>query len=207
MEQERPGRPRHSRDALPLIGVPQRERVDAARNRVRILDAAARLFAAEGVDAVSMDAIAAAAGVGKGTLFRRFGDKSGLAAALIDNRERRLQQRLLSGPPPLGPGAVAADRITAFVSAYLRHLTPVLDVVRLSETAAPMARFRIGSYRLWHRHLELLAADAGASDPQYVADAVLALLAADLVSRQRARGMTWAAIRRSAEQAARRLAT
>ena len=52
-----------------------------------------------------MDQVAAAAGVGKGTLFRRFGDKSGLAAALLDARERVLQEAVLFGPPPLGPGA------------------------------------------------------------------------------------------------------
>jgi AcrR family transcriptional regulator len=205
MARERHAGRGNSRKVLPRADAPPHERADAARNRVRILDAAARLFATEGVDAVSMDAVAAAAGVGKGTLFRRFGDKSGLAAALIDDRERRLQQRMLTGPPPLGPGASADERVAAFVSTYLRHLAPVIDVVRLSETAAPMARFRIGSYRFWHRHLELLATDAGAGDPRYVADALLALLAADLVTRQRARGMSWTAIRRAAEEVARRL--
>jgi AcrR family transcriptional regulator len=52
-----------------------------------------------------MDAVAAEAGVGKGTLFRRFGDRAGLAVALLDERERDLQAAVLSGPPPLGPGA------------------------------------------------------------------------------------------------------
>ncbi|NUP35066.1 MAG: helix-turn-helix transcriptional regulator, partial [Streptomycetaceae bacterium] len=69
---------------VPLTsGPPRRERADAVRNRRRILDAAAELFAAHGVEQVSMDAIATAAGVGKGTLFRRFGDRAGLAAALL----------------------------------------------------------------------------------------------------------------------------
>lgn len=58
---------------------PPRERADAARNRAKVLAAATKLFAEEGVEAVSMDAVAAEAGVGKGTLFRRFGDKAGLA--------------------------------------------------------------------------------------------------------------------------------
>lgn len=159
-----------------------------------MLAAAARLFADRGVDAVSMDEIAAAAGVGKGTVFRRFTDKSGLAAALIDDRERRLQERMLSGPPPLGPGAPAVERLDAFVRAYLTHLRGALDVIRLSETASPGARFRIGSYRLWHRHVEMLLEETGLRDPSYGADAVLALLAADLVSRQRRDGMTWARI-------------
>ena len=63
---------------------PPKERADAARNRAKVLEAAAELFARHGVESVSMDAVAAAAGVGKGTLFRRFGDKAGLAVALLD---------------------------------------------------------------------------------------------------------------------------
>src|SRR5215469_18354763 len=84
---------------------PPAGRADAARNRAAILAAAALLFAEHGVAEVSMDQVAAAAGVGKGTLFRRFGDKAGLAAALLDEREAELQEAILRGPPPLGPGA------------------------------------------------------------------------------------------------------
>ena len=152
-----------------------------------------------------MDDVAAAAGVGKGTVFRRFIDKSGLAAALIDDKERRLQRRMLSGPPPLGPGAAPEQRLEAFVRAYLMHLRSTLDVVRLSETASPGARFRVGSYRLWHRHLEHLLSEAGSSDASYGADTVLAVLAADLVARQRRDGMTWARITSGAARAARAL--
>jgi len=152
---------------------PRKERADAARNRAAVLRAAARLFAEHGVAAVSMDQVAAAAGVGKGTLFRRFGDKSGLAAALLDARERDLQQAILRGPPPLGPGAPARDRLAAFADAYLSYLLEHLDLVRMSETASPGARYRIGAYRFWHQHVALLlagttqaiAADTGADAP------------------------------------------
>ncbi|NRQ37566.1 TetR/AcrR family transcriptional regulator [Nonomuraea sp. NN258] len=142
-----------------LAEPPRKERADAARNREKVLAAAARLFAEKGVDSVSMDAVAAAAGVGKGTLFRRFGDKSGLAVALLDDRERDLQARILSGPPPLGPGAPAADRLAAFAEAYLTYLFDHLDLVRMSETASPGARHRIGAYRFWHRHVAILLAE------------------------------------------------
>src|SRR4051794_39789351 len=67
------------------------ERADAARNRERILEAAERLFAEQGVPNVSMDDIAACAKVGKGTLYRRFGDRGGLALALLDAREAEFQ--------------------------------------------------------------------------------------------------------------------
>jgi AcrR family transcriptional regulator len=159
---------------------PSRERADAARNRAAVLAAAARLFAEHGVAGVSMDQVAAAAGVGKGTVFRRFGDKAGLAVALLDTRERELQEAILHGPPPLGPGADAADRLVAFTGAYLDYLLGHLELVRMSETAAPGARYRIGAYRFWHRHVAILL--AAAPDPGFAAHALLAALAAEHVT-------------------------
>ncbi len=159
---------------------PPKERADAARNRIAVLEAAARLFAEHGVEAVSMDQVAAAAGVGKGTLFRRFGDKSGLAVALLDTRERVLQEAVLHGPPPLGPGAPADERLTAFLDAYVDYLLEHLALVRMSETATPGARYRIGAYRFWHRHVAILL--AGTPDPDTAAHTLLAGLAADHVA-------------------------
>ncbi|WP_199881588.1 TetR/AcrR family transcriptional regulator [Streptomyces sp. CB03911] len=172
-----------SASAIPLELLrtpPPKERADAARNRVAVLEAAARLFAEHGVEAVSMDQVAAAAGVGKGTLFRRFGDKSGLAAALLDARERVLQEAILSGPPPLGPGAPAGERLAAFLDAYLDYLLEHLALVRMSETATPGARYRIGAYRFWHRHVAIML--TAAPDPEHTAHALLAALAADHVA-------------------------
>jgi len=163
------------------IGVPERkERADAARNRVRVLEAAERLFRAHGVGAVSMDQVAAEAKVGKGTLFRRFGDKAGLAVALLDERERELQAGILTGPPPLGPGAPPRERLIAFVSAYLDFLEENLDLVHMSETARPGARYQVGAYRLWHRHVAVLVEEARPDvDADFLAHALLAPLAAD----------------------------
>jgi AcrR family transcriptional regulator len=153
-----------------------------------VLDAAATLFAERGVDAVSMDDVVAAAGVGKGTLYRRFGDKSGLAAALLDDRERALQAAILSGPPPLGPGAAAADRLAAFVAAYLAYVGANVDVVAASQQSRPGARFDTGAHRFWRAHLVHLFQEAGAPHPQTRADVVLAALTAEQVlwwSRER----------------------
>lgn len=167
----------------PGFGAPAapRERTDAARNRRKILDAAARLFAERGVDAVSLDAVAAAAGVGKGTLFRRFGEKAGLAAALLDDRERELQQAMMSGSPPLGPGAPPAARAVAFTRAYLDYVFENPELVRMSETASAGARFRIGAFRFWHRHLTMLLREAGEHPGRaaVLAHALLAPLAAE----------------------------
>ncbi|HEY8457000.1 MAG TPA: TetR/AcrR family transcriptional regulator [Actinopolymorphaceae bacterium] len=177
-----PESPRDPQASPELLGIgrPPKERADAARNRARILEAAERLFATHGVDGVSMDQIAADAGVGKGTLFRRFGDKAGLAVALLDARERELQGAVLSGPPPLGPGAEPLDRLVAFLQAYAEFLEAHLDLVHLSETATPGARYRIGAYRFWHHHVRLLIAEARPDlDAGYLAHVLLAPLAAD----------------------------
>jgi AcrR family transcriptional regulator len=173
---------RPAAELVELRTSPPKERADAARNRAAVLDAAAALFRVRGVDGVSMDAIAAAAGVGKGTLFRRFGDKAGLAVALLDERERALQEAILFGPAPLGPGKpadepAARDRLHAFVEAYLDYALAHLDLARLSETGSPGARYRIGAYRFWHRHVALLLSTR--EDPEADAHALLAPLAAE----------------------------
>ena len=68
---------------LPLLGEERPERADAAANREKVLAAAEKLFKSCDPSTVTMDAVAAEAGVGKGTLFRRFGDRAGLARAVL----------------------------------------------------------------------------------------------------------------------------
>jgi AcrR family transcriptional regulator len=126
-----------------------------------------------------MDQVAAAAGVGKGTLFRRFGDKAGLAVALLDEQERLLQAAIITGPPPLGPGADPATRLVAFLDAYVDFLDDNLDLVHMSETARAGARYDVGAYRLWHRHVAYLLEQGGSQDADYLAHALLAPLGAD----------------------------
>ena len=174
---------------LPLLGEPRPERADARRNRLRVLAAADRLFTEQGVKNVSLDAIAAAAGVGKGTVFRRFGDRAGLAVALLDEREQELQAKILTGPPPLGPGAPAVDRVVAFLDAYLELLDRHVELFMDSENASDGARYRIGSYRLWHRHVAMLVEQAQPDlDADYAAHIILAPLAADLHHALRTEG-------------------
>ncbi|NUS57597.1 MAG: helix-turn-helix transcriptional regulator, partial [Streptomycetaceae bacterium] len=186
----------------------------------RILDAAAELFAAHGVEQVSMDAIATAAGVGKGTLFRRFGDRAGLAAALLHERETELQEGILRGEGPLGPGpgaaepveapgqAAPADRLEAFVRAYLDYAFANLELVRASETASPGARYRIGAYRFWCHHAAVLLTAAGHPAPRVgiLAEALLAPLAAEALTAQIDAGHTPADIADTLAWQARRVA-
>ncbi|WP_194899831.1 TetR/AcrR family transcriptional regulator [Catenulispora pinisilvae] len=97
---------------VPLLDAPPRERADAARNRALVLQAAWRLYTHGGVEALTTDAVAQEAGVGKGTVYRRFRDKSGLVAALLDDKEKELQLAMISGPPPLGPAPLGPEPIS-----------------------------------------------------------------------------------------------
>src|SRR3954468_11431835 len=107
---------------LPLYEGPPRVRADAARNRARILEVTSELVAEHGIEGVSMDDVARAACVGTGTLYRRFGDRAGLAFALLDEQTREFQNALIAGPPPLGPGAPASERLQAFGAGYIALL-------------------------------------------------------------------------------------
>ncbi len=100
-------------DLIPLEK-PRPERADAARNRRLLLDTARRMVAEDGAANVTMDGLAERAGVGKGTVYRRFRTRAGIFVALLDEGERDFQQRVLSGPPPLGPGGDPVDRLIAY---------------------------------------------------------------------------------------------
>lgn len=177
---------------LPVLEGPP-ERADAARNRRRILAAAERLFTRDGVACTSMDAIAAEAGVGKGTLFRRFGDRASLALALLDSSERVFQDSFIRGPAPLGPGAPALDRLIAFGQALLLHVSIHGDLLWVGQTAVqPGRRFDAGPYGAYRAHVSMLVSEAASDlDADYVAEALLASLNVETVLYQlRVRGMS-----------------
>ncbi|MEQ0564605.1 helix-turn-helix domain-containing protein [Amycolatopsis sp. NEAU-NG30] len=164
------------------------ERADAARNRAKILAAAEELFTTRGAAEVTMEDIARAAGVGRGTLYRRYPDRASIAVALLDEHERRLQESLLRGDPPLGPGAPPSERLAAFYEAMVglleRHAPLVLG------TEVGQSRFATGAYGFWRTHVRVLAAEAGAADPDVLADVLLAPLAPDLFLHQTSRGVS-----------------
>jgi polyketide synthase 12 len=88
------------------------------------------MLAELGADKITMDALAERAGVGKGTVFRRFGTRAGIFQALLDDDEHDFQERVLSGPPPLGPGAAPLDRLIAYGQARISFLTGRREIAR-----------------------------------------------------------------------------
>ena len=115
----------------PVIwGAPLTERADAARNRLHLLTTARRMLRELGPDKLTMDALAEQAGLGKGTVFRRFGSRAGIFQALLDDDERAFQQRVLSGPPPLGPGAAPVERLVAYGRARAGFMVAHREIAR-----------------------------------------------------------------------------
>ncbi|MDA8368618.1 MAG: helix-turn-helix domain containing protein [Nocardiopsaceae bacterium] len=163
------------------------ERSDAVRNRLAVLAAADRLFAESPHGAaVSMDEIAEAAGVGKGTLFRRFGDRAGLVRAVFEARTEWLRDAVASGPDPLGPKTPPRQRIVAIMQAIVRVK---LDNGRLARALedAPAGRadgtlFESEPYRWIHG---VLVDAIGRASPRlnaaWAAHALLATARADLL--------------------------
>lgn len=138
---------------LPLLDGASPERRDAARNRELLLEAARTLVEEVGPRQVTMDAVAAAAGVGKGTVFRRFESREGLMAAVLDHSEAAWQALVMSGPPPLGPGADAWERLLAFGRTRLE--TTILHVELIREAGRAGARAG-GAYAFTVTHVRYL---------------------------------------------------
>jgi AcrR family transcriptional regulator len=152
------------------------ERTDALRNRDRLLAAAARLVAERGAEHVTMREVAEAAGVGKGTLFRRFGDRDGLLLALLGEAEAAFEEAYTKGPPPLGPGAPARDRLRAFGLALIERIAADADPgAALGRQLLHDRRHASGTGRAFHRHVSTLLREAGVDgDHDMLAHALLA---------------------------------
>lgn len=173
-------------NALPVAGQAPRERTDAARNREKVLAAAERLFAEQGAEHVSMDAVAAAAGVGKGTLFRRFADRSTLARAVLSSHEGHFQNAIIRGPAPLGPGAPPLERLIAFGTQYMSFVEQHFDLHCAAEFGRAGARYRSPVYALYLTHITLLVREADPDlDAEYIAAVLMGALTADLVRHLR----------------------
>ncbi|GHE03933.1 TetR/AcrR family transcriptional regulator [Streptomyces alanosinicus] len=161
----------------------RRPRKDALRNRAAVFTAADALFAdCQSPDSVTMADIAVAAGVGKATLFRAFGDRTGLIRALYAARLEPVRTAVEQGPPPLGPDAEPLVRVPALLDAVLclkldnRHLALALEQ---TGSDSPYG----AEYYAWCHTLlrTLLERIPGLPESDFTAHALLAATRADLV--------------------------
>ncbi|WP_217168250.1 TetR/AcrR family transcriptional regulator [Streptomyces sp. AC512_CC834] len=161
----------------------RKPRKDAARNRAAVLAAADALFVrCESPDDVTMADVATAAGVGKGTLFRAFGDRVGLVGALYEARLEPIERAVETGPQPLGPGTPPQQRVTALLDALLRFKLDNRGLALALEAAGRDSPYGAGHYERWHTLLRtVLEQVPGLSDGEFAAHALLAAVRADLV--------------------------
>ncbi|MGO4203480.1 TetR/AcrR family transcriptional regulator [Rhodococcus sp. TAF43] len=153
------------------------ERADAARNRRAILAAAQRLFTEHGPDRVSVDQIAAAAGVGKATVFHRFGSRNELVRAVVYEQANALRQAVLDAPPPLGPGAPADARLVAFLVAFA-HLIVDHPALTAAYDASDADGRADDLHGFWYDHLSALITEVRPDmDPDGTAVLLLAMVA------------------------------
>ena len=176
-----------------LPGARREERSDAAESRRRILNVARELFAERGVDAVSMHEVARAAGVGQGTLYRRYRHKGALCSALLHESIVRFSEevrvRLADGEPALAQLAWFVDRLAGFNEENGALLGAIRDAAgghrRLEMHRNPFygwLRTTVAAMLRWAVEEGEVAAEL---DVGCIADAILAPLNIDLYLFQR----------------------
>lgn len=191
---------------LPLLGDQSPERSDAARNREALLQAAAELIDGCGVAAVTMEAVAGRAGVGKGTVFRRFESREGLMAAVLNRSETTFQQAVIFGPPPLGPGVPPWDRLLAFGHARLELNLHHHLLISAAGRAGARSYAAVSFTAMHVRHL--LGELGCPGDIAWLATALLSPLEVPILVQQvEVEGMTPERIGRSWEDLVRRVVT
>ncbi|MFB7498807.1 TetR/AcrR family transcriptional regulator [Streptomyces sp. NPDC056161] len=171
--------------------MPERKpRKDAARNREAVLAAADALFARSGSpEDVTMADIAASAGVGKGTLFRAFGDRTGLLRALYEARLTPVREAVESGPPPLGPATPPAERVPALLDALLCFKLDNRPLALALEESGTGSPYQAEHYEWWHGLLRsVLEQIPGLAHGDFTAHALLAATRADLVEHLAGKG-------------------
>ncbi|TQK72150.1 MULTISPECIES: TetR/AcrR family transcriptional regulator [unclassified Nocardioides] len=167
---------------LPVLTSAPVVRRDAARNREALLQAAAELIETCGVDDLTTEAVAARAGVGKGTVFRRFGSREGLMASLLNHREEEWQASVISGPPPLGPGAPPMERLLAFGASRLRHHREQAALIEAAGSTWGENYAVLGFVSL---HVRMLLSQLGVrGDLGYLSTALVAPLAVPVLRQQ-----------------------
>jgi AcrR family transcriptional regulator len=134
-------------------------RADAERNRRRLIDAAVEVFAERGLEASTAE-IARRAGVGQGTVFRRFPTKDDLVAAIVVDRLTDIDAKVvaLAANPPEG-GAVLAF-MSELVQAHIRDHGLIEAVAGTKALADPGVQEAHGA--LLDSVEELVAADRAA---------------------------------------------
>ncbi len=175
-------------------GRARRERCDAIEHRRQILTAARDLFAEQGIDRTSMQEIAGRAGVGKGTLYRRFAHKGEVCQALLTDDIAAFQQQITAALHGPAAPVSALARLEWFLDQLLGLVEGHIPLLAAVQEAAAGARrddaFQNRFYCWLFAQIKDLLGEAVAGgdarpiDLDVTADAILAALAPPLVGFQ-----------------------
>lgn len=185
---------RYEVPVLDFGALPHGERRDAAESRRRVLDTARELFEERGVDSVSMHEIGRAAGVGQGTLYRRYEHKGALCSALLFESTERFYQRVRARTEKGNDAAlVQLGSLIDDLAVFNEENAPLLGAVRDAAGGERRMKMYRNPFYGWLRAtvivlLEQAIAEGEAApnlDVEYAADFVLAPLNIDLYLFQR----------------------
>lgn len=185
--------------AIPMLGeeafggLAVGERRDAAESRRRILGAARALFEERGVDAVSMHEIGRAAGVGQGTLYRRFEHKGALCAALLGEEIGDLHEETRSR---IGSGeGTASESLVWFLGRLVdfnERNAPLLGAIRDAAGGERRVEMYRNPFYAWLRATVGVLLSRAVEEEEiprldldYLADVLLGALNIDLYLYQR----------------------
>ncbi|MBI1279092.1 MAG: TetR family transcriptional regulator [Anaerolineaceae bacterium] len=152
-----------------------RSRADAIKNRALLLATAKRLFAEQSVAGVTMSAVADAAGVGKGTLYRHFENKFELSMALLDEDQRDLQDRTLSRMRETGG---TLDTLKWFIGEVLLFTDRNQELLCVNAgESGPIGSLAHPAHWWWRTTIRGLVAQINpVCDADYIADSIFVLV-------------------------------
>ncbi|MGB1288461.1 MAG: TetR/AcrR family transcriptional regulator [Aggregatilineales bacterium] len=173
-------------DKLQLQIQPEKPiRADAARNHRILLRTAQRLFREQPVTDVTMSAIAKAAGVGKGTLYRHFEDKADLCHALLDETMREFQNETLE---KLGCTDAEAS-LRWFLQMVVDFVISNSDLLHEASLQSGSQMWEHPAHSWWHQTiLALLQRLEVQGDAAYMADNLYMMLDVQTIRYQQRKG-------------------
>jgi AcrR family transcriptional regulator len=199
--------PRNTHDDRPRIPPRPAPEDAGADARERIVRTAYELFTLKGLTAIGVDRIVAEADVAKTTLYRHFRSKDDLIAAVLE-RHHQLWLRDWLEPEALGRGHSPVERLLAVFGSLEdwfgdQNFQGCLLINSLLETHDRSSPVRAASlraiddvYALLHR----LAVDAGAQDPDRLAEQIHLLVRGAIVAATEGRAGAAEAAREAAAQ-------
>lgn len=156
----------------------------------RIFQAARELFYRQGIRAVGVDAIAAAAGTTKMSLYRNFGSKDQLVAAVLEAQDRLFWEwwdETIAQCPADPRGQIEClfrEFETIASDADSCRGCPIANAsVEIVDTDHPARRIVVRHHEEMLRRLRALATELGARDPEALGDALMLLMGGSFLSR------------------------